>query len=45
VILSDEKQDSVTDYPSISFGSNLTIEEEKVEFPNGKDNIKAYTVS
>ncbi|ETI26062.1 hypothetical protein G647_02839 [Cladophialophora carrionii CBS 160.54] len=27
------------------FGVNLTIEEEKVEFPKGKDNIKAYTVS
>lgn len=27
------------------FGTNLTIEEEKVEFPNGKDSIKRYDVS
>ncbi|EXJ67512.1 uncharacterized protein A1O5_09525 [Cladophialophora psammophila CBS 110553] len=26
------------------FGVNLTIEEEKVEFPKGKDNIKLYSV-
>ncbi|KIW97478.1 uncharacterized protein Z519_01062 [Cladophialophora bantiana CBS 173.52] len=26
------------------FGVNLTIEEEKVEFPKGKDNIKMYSV-
>ncbi|KAJ8995823.1 hypothetical protein HRR80_000577 [Exophiala dermatitidis] len=25
------------------FGANLTIEEEKVEFPNGKGNIKMYS--
>ena len=28
-----------------AFGTNLTIEEEKVEFPKGRDAIKAYTVS
>ncbi|OAG41350.1 hypothetical protein AYO21_04292 [Fonsecaea monophora] len=27
-----------------SFGANLTIEEEKVEFPRGKGNLKVYTV-
>jgi hypothetical protein len=27
------------------FGTNLTIEEEKVEFPKGKENIKVYSVS
>lgn len=27
------------------FGVNLTIEEEKVEFPKGKDNLKMYSVS
>ena len=27
------------------FGTNLTIEEEKVEFPKGKDNLKIYIVS
>lgn len=26
------------------FGTNLTIEEEKVEFPKGKDSIKRYDV-
>ncbi|OAL36101.1 hypothetical protein AYO20_04515 [Fonsecaea nubica] len=26
------------------FGANLTIEEEKVEFPKGKGNLKQYTV-
>ncbi|KAH0848257.1 hypothetical protein FOPE_02289 [Fonsecaea pedrosoi] len=27
-----------------SFGANLTIEEEKVEFPKGKGNLKMYTI-
>lgn len=26
------------------FGTNLIIEEEKVEFPNGRDSIKCYSV-
>lgn len=30
--------------PKHRFGANLTIEEEKVEFPNGKENLQRYEV-
>ncbi len=32
-------------YYLIRFGANLLIEEEKVQFPKGKDNLKKYDVS